>query len=339
MVALIPLACDRGSADRLIGWAHEALHKHPHYSTNLTASYMAHHLAETDPQRLIDLYEDDPESMAFVETTTHKWITAQGGNLIRTRIPLIDYARMAVAFGQNDPLTMFLEGATCTVRRYVEWRAAKERRWHEILPREKTAVDTPPEMSDTEALTTRIAAWYRAARDTGRPEMPSDGTFAGVLDVDAKVGDIKKGTYMRLRESHDRAPSDGADLHLGPLMRLDGGATERLVSTSGVDAHWADYTMHADRNADLPKRIEAGLVRNHGARHVLDLVHEAAAASGHTTGVCASRVITTSPYVPSLADLWTGPLYLFPGSLDLTSWGRFESAPMLDAAAFARVTL
>ncbi|AJF96794.1 hypothetical protein TW95_gp0060 [Pandoravirus inopinatum] len=338
-IIVIPLVCDRKATNQLVDWTQDALHKHPLDTTNLTSPYMAHYLAETDPQYLVDLYDNDPDAIALLRPTTHEWITARRGRLVRTRIPLIDYARLAAAFGQTDPMLLFLVGATCTARRYVEWRAAEERERRMTLTWKKISTDTPPETDDTEALAVRVAAWYRAAHDTGRPEIPSGGTFVGVLDVDAKVGSAKRGTYMRLRESHNRTLADGADLRLGPLLRLGEDLTERVVSVSGVDAHWADYTLYADENVGLFKEIEAGLVRKGGAKHVLGLVHRAATASGRTIGVCASQIVTSSPHVPSLDDLWTGPLYLWPSPLLLEPRGRFESAPMADAAALVGLSL
>jgi hypothetical protein len=340
MVVVIPFTYDHKAPDPTIRQTHEISHAHSLDTTDLTSSYMAHRLAESDPQRLVDLYDADPEAMAFLtKATTHEWVTARRGKLVKARIPLIEYARLAAALDQTDPVLLFLAGATCTVSRYVEWRAAEERERHRILTWQKASTDTPPQVDDTDSLAVRTATWYRAAHDTGRPRIPSDGSFTGILDVDVAAGDATIGAYMRLSESANRTLADGADLSLGPLLDLAGGQTERLVSFSGVDANWADYTLYAAKNVDLLKKIEAGLVRNRGAERVLALMDEAASESAHATGICASSIVAASPYVPSLANLWTGPLYLFPQPLELEAWGRFESTPMIDAAALVGLRL
>jgi hypothetical protein len=73
-------------------------------------------LADQSPASILALYGSDREDHDLINAMRHPLALAGAdGRLAWTTVPLIEYARLAVALGQNDPLRMFLAAALCTL--------------------------------------------------------------------------------------------------------------------------------------------------------------------------------------------------------------------------------
>ncbi|AJF97551.1 hypothetical protein TW95_gp0817 [Pandoravirus inopinatum] len=73
-------------------------------------------LVESSPQSVVALYETDSATRNLINRLRHPYLVADDdGNLVQAMLPMIDYARMAVATGQTRPLDIFLVSALCTL--------------------------------------------------------------------------------------------------------------------------------------------------------------------------------------------------------------------------------
>lgn len=79
-------------------------------------------LVEADPRAAVNLYMTSPDAASAFAGQNHIALGVDGkGALIERRVPLIDYARAAAAFGVADPLDLFLASATCSLKALANW--------------------------------------------------------------------------------------------------------------------------------------------------------------------------------------------------------------------------
>ncbi|HEY9248020.1 MAG TPA: hypothetical protein VIO38_02765, partial [Rariglobus sp.] len=84
-------------------------------------------LADADPRTVLSLYEANVDARDTIDGARHVMYYADGnGRLARARVPLIDYVRLASAFGETDPIRLFLAAALCTLKAFADRQTAAE---------------------------------------------------------------------------------------------------------------------------------------------------------------------------------------------------------------------
>lgn len=85
-------------------------------------------LTDVDPSTVLSLYETDRNAHALIDDLTHAlYGITNEGQIGESRIPLIEYARVAAALGESQPLRVLLASALCTLKALanVEVEASK----------------------------------------------------------------------------------------------------------------------------------------------------------------------------------------------------------------------
>lgn len=297
-------------------------------------------LLDSNPASVIGLYESGLEGAAAVAGERHPFVTTSrpGGPLTEIRIPAVDYARLASAFGETDPLRLFLAMALCALRSYAEWRfggGAVMRTAHGPL-----SLTASVDAALGGSLTDQVRQWYAwdSAPAPPPPDLPVSQAFASLYKWGGAAPLAPDPALLAL--AHDWAvPVARADaIHQPPM---DAG----MVPVAFIDM--AAMFKLTDDN-DMRRDIQAWMLRRGNAnvdrvRHLLmtpaaveaiiDLV-DGTTRGVTTTRACASAV-ASSPYFVSTRNLWTGPLYLMPGKKGATLWGRFASVPIEQALDIA----
>ncbi|QBZ80653.1 hypothetical protein pclt_cds_55 [Pandoravirus celtis] len=82
---------------------------------------VAERLAEMDMRTVMALYGSNRDARAVI-SRLHRDVPAvdSHGTLVRQRVPLIDYARLASVLGESDPIRLFLASALCTLRSFAD---------------------------------------------------------------------------------------------------------------------------------------------------------------------------------------------------------------------------
>nr|UDO47252.1 hypothetical protein [Pandoravirus massiliensis] len=94
-------------------------------------------LVERDPRAAVALYATGAVGAEPFARQTHVALAVDDkGALNKVDVPLIEYARLAAAFGETDPLDLFLASATCSLKALAGWYASSD-----IRPDAKPAPD------------------------------------------------------------------------------------------------------------------------------------------------------------------------------------------------------
>lgn len=89
---------------------------------------IVHILADRDPRAVLDFYASGPDAAQALANETHAVFGVDDqGALVERRVPLLNYARAATAFGVDNALDLFLESATCWLKALANWYTVAER--------------------------------------------------------------------------------------------------------------------------------------------------------------------------------------------------------------------
>nr|UMO79263.1 hypothetical protein [Pandoravirus aubagnensis] len=106
-------------------------------------------LVERDPRSAVALYATGlAGAQPFIGETHVALAVDDTGALNQVDVPLIEYARLAAAFGETDPLDLFLASATCSLKALASWYASSD-----IRPDAKPAPDAQSIMRAPTATT------------------------------------------------------------------------------------------------------------------------------------------------------------------------------------------
>ncbi|AGO83456.1 hypothetical protein psal_cds_57 [Pandoravirus salinus] len=130
-------------------------------------------LADADARTILALYETNAEARAIVDRLKRDALAVDPrGTLVYDRVPLIDYARLAVALGKNDPTRLFLASALCSLRSLADLQVDNLNAMEQVLGYPRTfanldAVIEMPPPSMTRTSTDRLI--YSASIAAGLP--------------------------------------------------------------------------------------------------------------------------------------------------------------------------
>ncbi|AVK75645.1 hypothetical protein pneo_cds_38 [Pandoravirus neocaledonia] len=107
-------------------------------------------LVERDPRAAAALYATGlAGARPFIGETHMAFIVDDQGALNQVNVPLIEYARLAAAFGETDPLDLFLASATCSLKALASWYASSDIRPNaEPAPNAQSIMRAPTGVSD-----------------------------------------------------------------------------------------------------------------------------------------------------------------------------------------------
>lgn len=93
------------------------------------------HMVDSDPAGAMRFYGTCREATALMTAFRCCAFTVDdAGRLTRSAVPLVAYARSAVALGQTDPLRLFLADSLRTLKALANWHAATCIRWDGTTP-------------------------------------------------------------------------------------------------------------------------------------------------------------------------------------------------------------
>jgi hypothetical protein len=300
-------------------------------------------LADTDPRAVLALRRMSVDAASVIRSVWHPFVRARDGRLVPERIPLLDYARLAVAFRETDHVRLFLAMAECTMLdyyyRYIYRPGIPA--YSALTAMQYGFVDVPA-VPTHDPLGARWALLERLSVP-GRARL-----IYSVLVSEPPPGSRDARNFMGqpvpiylLSGSGDTAadgPHDEPLLLMGWLdpsalaevERVLGPARETLAHGTGAGAANAG----PGAQIGIPSRDRTG------SRDAVRLVLGAASGvSSLGRNVPASRACSLRgnyrQYAVDLADLWTGPLLLAesPTSRDTILLGRFQSTPIGEALA------
>ncbi|AGO82700.1 hypothetical protein pdul_cds_579 [Pandoravirus dulcis] len=123
-----------------------------------------HMLADRDPRAVLDFYASGPGAARALANESHVVFSVDDqGALVERRVPLLDYARAATAFGVDNALDLFLASAKCWLKALANWYTVAERHEGAFAPPGREATRDPQ------------AVDYADAVDAGLPDDVPEG--------------------------------------------------------------------------------------------------------------------------------------------------------------------
>jgi hypothetical protein len=280
-------------------------------------------LADQRPAAVVALYKTNTEAADIIASATHPFVRARDGRLDATgRIPLLDYARLAAAFGETDPVRLFLAMALCPLRAYAY-----------IAIRQGAGQDSETYPIADVGLSFRALSRIPLA-DAVRIVAGLIGAIAGPQGGDSLADLIvRSDAIYPLSEDTGRSHSDVALARARIVGTLGTDAIEAIEET--LDAYGEPMACQGDGSPyGVDVRRLGPEAANEVARIALDEIvrtgMESTDGAPDIVPEACVRAENYSPYAVRLADLWSGPLVLAVGDRcrRWTLAGRFESAPV-----------